>query len=100
MITGIGGGVALFALQLAVAHGAEVWVTSSSNDKIARAVQLGARGGANYTETDWSARLAKEAGGFDVVIDSAGGAGFESLIELAAPALRARWGRATAPASL
>jgi zinc-binding alcohol dehydrogenase/oxidoreductase len=85
LITGIGGGVALFALQFAVAHGAEVWVTSSANDKIERAILLGAKGGANYTEKDWPARLAKEAGGFDVVIDSAGGAGFESLIELAAP---------------
>jgi NADPH:quinone reductase-like Zn-dependent oxidoreductase len=85
LITGIGGGVALFALQFAVTHGAEVWVTSSSNDKIGRAVRLGATGGVNYTETDWSAKLAKEAGGFDVIIDSAGGAGFESLIDLAAP---------------
>lgn len=85
LITGIGGGVALFALQFAVAHGAEVWVTSSSNEKVQRAVQLGARGGANYTEANWAAKLAEDAANFDVVIDSAGGAGFESLIELAAP---------------
>jgi len=85
LITGIGGGVALFALQFAVSQGAEVWVSSSSNEKIVRAVSLGAKGGMNYTEPDWAARLAKEAGGFDVIIDSAGGAGFESLVELAAP---------------
>ena len=42
MITGIGGGVALFALQFAKAVGAEVWVTSSSDDKIERAIALGA----------------------------------------------------------
>lgn len=85
LISGIGGGVALFALQFAVAHGAEAWVTSSSSDKIARAMTLGAKGGANYTESDWAARLAKAAGGFDVVFDSAGGPGFESLIDLTAP---------------
>ncbi|WP_163451101.1 zinc-binding dehydrogenase, partial [Escherichia coli] len=36
------GGVALFALQIAKAHGAEVIVTSGSNEKLARAKKLGA----------------------------------------------------------
>jgi NADPH:quinone reductase-like Zn-dependent oxidoreductase len=85
LVTGIGGGAALFALQFAVAHGAEVWVTSSSADKIARAVALGARGGFDYTSAGWTAEAAKTAGPFDVIVDSAGGAGFEPLIELAAP---------------
>ncbi len=85
LITGVGGGVALLALQFAVAHAAEVWVTSSSTEKIARAVELGAKGGANYTQEGWAAGLAKTAGGFDLIVDSAGGPGFESLIDLAAP---------------
>lgn len=85
LITGVGGGVALMALQFAVAHAAEVWVTSSSTEKIARAVELGAKGGANYTKEGWAAGLAKTAGGFDLIVDSAGGPGFESLIDLAAP---------------
>lgn len=84
LISGIGGGVALFALQFAVAHGAEVWVTSSSAGKIQRAVELGARGGFNYAEADW-AKAAAAGGLFDVIIDGAGGAGFETLIDLAAP---------------
>lgn len=84
LLTGIGGGVAVFALQFAVAHGASVWVTSSSADKIARAVALGAKGGANYTEAKWPEALAG-AGGFDLIVDSAGGEGFEKLIDLAAP---------------
>jgi zinc-binding alcohol dehydrogenase/oxidoreductase len=84
LLTGIGGGAALFALQFAVAHGAEVWVTSSSADKIARAVELGARGGFNYTEPGWAA-AAKSSGFFNVIMDSAGGEGFEQLIDLAAP---------------
>lgn len=85
LITGIGGGVALFALQFAVAEGAEVWVTSSSADKIARAVALGAKGGFDYTATDWAKVATARPGLFDVIVDSAGGAGFEALIDLAAP---------------
>ncbi|HWA08266.1 MAG TPA: zinc-binding dehydrogenase [Opitutaceae bacterium] len=85
LITGIGGGAALWALQFAVAHGAEVWVTSSSPEKIARAVTLGAVGGFNYAQSGWTAAAAKAPGRFDVIMDSAGGDGFEQLIDLAAP---------------
>ncbi|PJJ48132.1 zinc-binding dehydrogenase [Hymenobacter chitinivorans] len=86
LITGIGGGVALLALQMAVAVGAEVWVTSGSPQKLERARQLGARGGANYTAEKWATGLVKEAGGsFDVIIDSAAGPGFEALLDAAAP---------------
>ncbi|ACB77082.1 zinc-binding dehydrogenase [Opitutus terrae] len=95
LITGIGGGVALFALQFAVAAGAEVWVTSSSAEKIARAVELGARGGANYTDADWSAQLAKTAGHFHVIVDSAGGPGFPSVLDLATPGGRVAFFGAT-----
>lgn len=84
LISGIGGGVALFALQFAVAHGAEVWVTSGNPDKIARAVALGAKGGFDYTQPGWTAQ-ASRAGPFALIVDSAGGEGFESLIDLAAP---------------
>ena len=86
LITGIGGGVALFALQFAVAHGAEVWVTSSSAEKIKRAVALGARGGFDYTRDGWAGQVIEQVpgGAFDVIVDSAGGPGFESLIDLAA----------------
>ena len=67
---GVGGGVATFALQFAVAAGAEVWVTSSSADKIARAVSLGAKGGFDYTAADWPAQATARAGAFDVIVDS------------------------------
>lgn len=83
LITGIGGGVALAALQFSVAHGADVWVTSSSADKIKRAVALGARGGFDYTEAGWS-KTAASSGLFNLVVDSAGGEGFERLIDLTA----------------
>jgi zinc-binding alcohol dehydrogenase/oxidoreductase len=88
LITGIGGGVALFALQYAVASGNEVWVTSGSEGKISGAVKLGARGGFRYDSKDWAAGAAKTAGHFDVIVDSAGGAGFGDLLDLAAPGCR------------
>ncbi|HRE83392.1 MAG TPA: zinc-binding dehydrogenase [Opitutaceae bacterium] len=84
LITGIGGGVALFALQFAVALGAQVWVTSSSREKIARAVSLGARGGFDYSASDWVKLAASSQSGFDLIFDSAGGPGFEGLIDLVA----------------
>lgn len=81
LITGIGGGVALFALQFAKAVGAEVWVNSSSDEKIERAIALGATGGVNYKTPDWNKQL-EAAGGFDIVIDGAGGEGFGLLLKL------------------
>lgn len=85
LITGVGGGVATFALMFAKAVGAEVWVTSSSDGKIARAAGLGANGGFNYTKPGWSDEASKTAGLFDVIVDSAGGDGFGKLIDVAAP---------------
>ena len=51
LITGIGGGVALLALQICVAMGANVYVTSGSAEKLSRALVLGAKGGANYKDS-------------------------------------------------
>lgn len=85
LITGIGGGVALFALQFALAAGATVFVTSGSDAKLERAKMLGAHGGINYHQADWANQLQKQVGGFDVIIDSAGGEGYSDLIELAVP---------------
>ncbi len=88
LINGIGGGVATFALQYAVAAGADVWVTSSSTEKIKRAVELGAKGGVDYTVDGWFKQLAAEAPDPDLIIDSAGGRGYNTLLNLAAPAAR------------
>ncbi|MDD3178896.1 MAG: zinc-binding dehydrogenase [Opitutaceae bacterium] len=85
LLTGIGGGVALFTLQFALAAGATVWVTSSSPEKIQRARALGAAGGVNYRDANWAEQLQQQAGAFDVIIDNAGGEGFARLIELAHP---------------
>jgi NADPH:quinone reductase-like Zn-dependent oxidoreductase len=85
LITGVGGGAALWVLQFAVAYQARVYVTSGSDEKIERAKSLGAVGGFNYKDPDWAAKAQKEAGGFDIIIDSAGGDQFSKLIELAFP---------------
>lgn len=84
LVTGIGGGVATFALQFAVAAGADVWVTSSSSAKIEQAVALGAKGGYNYTDDDWWKQMVKDVGAPNLIVDSAGGAGYRSLINLCA----------------
>ncbi|KAJ3533647.1 hypothetical protein NM688_g7252 [Phlebia brevispora] len=79
-ITGIGGGVALQALQICLALGANVYVSSGNEEKIQKAVALGAKGGVNYKQGDWPTALeellikngGKEAR-LSAVIDSGGG---------------------------
>ena len=69
------GGVSTFALQFAVAAGAQVIVTSSSDDKLARAKALGARDGINYrTQPAWDERLLQltHGHGADLVVDVGG----------------------------
>jgi zinc-binding alcohol dehydrogenase/oxidoreductase len=85
LITGVGGGAALWALQFAEKYQARVFVTSSSEEKIEKAKKLGALGGFNYKDPEWATQARKEAGGFDIIIDSAGGDQFSKLIELALP---------------
>lgn len=87
LVNGVGGGTALFAAQFAVEAGAELWVSSSSREKLDRARVLGARGGFDYTREGWAEEARAELGGrgFDVIVDSAGGRGFEALVDLAEP---------------
>lgn len=88
LISGVGGGVALFCLQFAVAAGAQVVVTSGSKEKIQRAIQLGAEDGQLYTEKGWGRKWSKAGKGFDLIIDSAAGEGFSELLEAANPGAR------------
>ena len=81
LISGIGGGVALFAFQFALAAGANVFVTSSKEEKIVLAQKMGAKGGVNYKSENWDKSLQKLAGGFDLIIDSAAGKGFSKLVK-------------------
>ncbi len=71
------GGVSIFALQLAKALGARALVTSSSDEKLSRALALGADAGTNYkANPDWDKWARQQTGGtgVDVVIE-VGGAG-------------------------
>lgn len=70
------GGVAMIALQLASAHGAKVIVTSSSDEKLARADQLGAWKTINYREhANWD----------QVALELTNGEGVDHILELGGP---------------
>ena len=81
LVTGIGGGCATFAMMWAKHHGANVYVTSSSEEKLNAASALGASGGFNYREDGWHKTLIGESGGIDLVIDSAGGDGMHHVLD-------------------
>ena len=71
------GGVSIFALQLATLGGARVIVTSSSDDKLKRALAMGAHDGINYKSTpDWDKRVREltDGRGVDYIVE-VGGAG-------------------------
>lgn len=86
LVTGIGGGVQTFVLLFAKALGARVAVTSSSDEKLARARELGADIAVNYATTpDWHKAVRKEAGSIDVAVDSAGGDTFAKLTTIVRP---------------
>ena len=71
------GGVSTFALQFAKAAGARIIATSSSDEKLERAMKMGASDGINYkTVPDWEKRVAELTGGtgVDLVVE-VGGAG-------------------------
>lgn len=74
LIHGIGGGAALAALQLAKLAGSDVIATSSSDEKLGRAEQIGAKHTINYKRQD-VAICVKEltsGRGVDVVFDTVG----------------------------
>jgi NADPH:quinone reductase-like Zn-dependent oxidoreductase len=68
------GGVSIFALQLARLMGAQVIVTSSSEQKLARAKELGATHGVNYKTTpEWDKAVVEASGGgVDHVVEVGG----------------------------
>lgn len=76
LLHGIGGGVAVAALQFAKMTGAEVFVTSSSNDKLSHALRLGADHTFNYEKADVAKWIQSETSGrgVDVVVDAVGAA--------------------------
>jgi len=74
LISSIGSGVSQFAAQIAGLAGAKVYVTSSSDEKIQRALKsLPIEGGFNYTSKDWKKDFLAKVGKVHVVIDGSGG---------------------------
>lgn len=81
------GGVAMFSLQIAAAHGAVAIVTSSSDEKLERAAAFGATHGINRTMADVAATVHRLTGGrgADHVLDLVGGDNFALSIDAVAP---------------
>lgn len=85
LIPGIGGGVATFVLLFAKHIGARAIVTSSSDEKLRRAQELGADIAINYrTSADW-AKIARNAGPIDLVVDSSGGPTLAGALDAVRP---------------
>jgi NADPH:quinone reductase-like Zn-dependent oxidoreductase len=82
------GGVSMFALQFAKALGATVLATSGNDDKLAKALALGADAGVNYKQTpDWAAWAKSQTNGVGVdLVVEVGGAG---TLEQSVKAVRA-----------
>jgi NADPH:quinone reductase-like Zn-dependent oxidoreductase len=70
------GGVSIFALQLGQLLGARVIVTSSSDEKLERAIELGAWAGINYKQqVEWGKEVRRitDGEGVDQIIEVGGG---------------------------
>ncbi len=84
LVTGAGGGVSQFAIAFALALGADVYVTSGSEEKINRVRELYVKAGFNYREEKWWKEAGK-VGGFDAIIDSAGGHQLNNYLKIIKP---------------
>jgi len=84
LVWGIGGGVATAAMSLAKAMGANVIVTSSSDEKLERARELGADATVNHETDDVVARVKEvTGGGAHVVVDDVGEATWKRTLDAA-----------------
>jgi zinc-binding alcohol dehydrogenase/oxidoreductase len=84
-ISGVGGGVATFAFQMAMAIGCRVVVSSGSEWKRKKAVEAGAWNAYDYNDPEYSKKVLNDTGGIQVIIDSAAGPGFGHFLRMAAP---------------
>ena len=76
------GGVATYLIQFAKALGANVYVSSSQQEKLDFALKLGAQAGVNYKDADWENELLNQSQGIGLTIDSIGGESFKSFINI------------------
>lgn len=87
ILVGGTGGVSLFALQIGLAAGARVLMTSSSTEQLARMKELGAFAGVNYrARTDWADEVAAltDGRGVDLAIDIGGASSLNESIRATA----------------
>jgi NADPH:quinone reductase-like Zn-dependent oxidoreductase len=89
LIWGIGGGVATASLAILKALGARAVVTSSSDDKLARARELGADATVNHATEDVGSRVKELSdGGVHVVVETVGADTWATSLSVARPAGR------------
>ena len=86
LLWGIGGGVASAGLAIAKALGARALVTSSSDDKLERARELGADATVNHATGDVAAAVKEATGGdgVDVVLEHVGEATWQTSLAVGA----------------
>jgi NADPH:quinone reductase-like Zn-dependent oxidoreductase len=74
LIHAAGSGVSTAALQIADLNGARILVTAGSDEKLARATEMGAEAGINYRTRDWVEEVRRVTGkrGVDVIVDHIG----------------------------
>jgi len=86
LVWGIGGGVATASFQIAKALGARTIVTSSSDEKLRRARELGADATVNHAHDDVPAAVTEATGGHgaDVVVEHVGEATWKTSLAVAA----------------
>ena len=82
LITGIGGGLALSLFDLARRVAGKIFVSSSSDEKLKRALDMGADHAINYKNEDTgkAVRAASFKRGVDLVVDSAGGPSLDAAL--------------------
>ena len=92
LILGVGGGVGSAGLQIAKLTGARVFATASSDEKLARAREMGADITINYKDIDFSEVVldATDGRGVDVVLEHVGAATWEQSIASLAKKWKAR----------
>jgi len=87
LLWGIGSGVGTAGLAIAKALGARALVTSSSDEKLGRARELGADATVNHAEGDVTAAVKEVTGGtgVDVVLEHVGEATWQRSLQAARP---------------
>ncbi len=82
LVHAAGSGVGMAGIQIANALGARVLTSAGSDERVSRGLELGAEAGVNYSAQDVTAELLRltDGRGVDMVLDTVGGAIFDSTL--------------------